>query len=401
MRPANRLAREKSPYLLQHAHNPVDWYPWGEEAFESPRRRNPIFLSIGYSTCHWCHVMERESFEDEEVARLLNEAFVAIKVDREERPDVDHLYMTVCQVMTGGGGWPLTIVMTPGQAAVLRRHLLPQRDAAGAGRVCSSSRPLLGEAWRDAAGRGPALGRRASTRPSDAAAGRERGDGETRCRTRCLDEAYRELSGRFRRRARRLRQRAQVPHAPPDRSCCATGSGPATGEARAMVERTLDAMRRGGIYDHVGFGFHRYSTDDRLAGAALREDALRPGAAGRWPTPRRSRPPGSAEFRRTAAEIARLRPARPDLARTAASSRPRTPTARARRGSSTSGRDEEFREAPGPTSSDLASRVFGVNRRGQPHRPSGGAPGRQHASHRPGPWELASGSPPERPNSAA
>src|SRR5271167_3751495 len=109
----NRLIHEKSPYLLQHAYNPVDWYPWGSEAFEKARRENkPIFLSIGYSTCHWCHVMERESFEDFEVARLMNETFVSIKVDREERPDIDGIYMNVCQMLTGSGGWPLTIIMT-------------------------------------------------------------------------------------------------------------------------------------------------------------------------------------------------------------------------------------------------------------------------------------------------
>ncbi|MCZ6685226.1 MAG: thioredoxin domain-containing protein, partial [Candidatus Dadabacteria bacterium] len=112
---SNRLANEKSPYLLQHADNPVDWYPWGEEAFEKARKENkPILLSIGYSTCHWCHVMEHESFEDEEVAKLMNETFVSIKVDREERPDIDNIYMTVCQMLTKGGcGWPLNIFMTP------------------------------------------------------------------------------------------------------------------------------------------------------------------------------------------------------------------------------------------------------------------------------------------------
>src|SRR5579859_4667334 len=110
----NRLAREKSPYLLQHQFNPVDWYPWGEEAFEKARRENmPIFLSIGYSTCHWCHVMERESFENEATAQLLNEHFVSIKVDREERPDVDKIYMTFVQATTGSGGWPLNVFLTP------------------------------------------------------------------------------------------------------------------------------------------------------------------------------------------------------------------------------------------------------------------------------------------------
>ncbi|NIS61434.1 MAG: DUF255 domain-containing protein, partial [Proteobacteria bacterium] len=112
--PYNRLIYSKSPYLLQHATNPVDWYPWGPEAFEKARKEDkPIFLSIGYSTCHWCHVMAHESFEDPEVARLMNDVFVSVKVDREERPDIDSVYMTVCQMMTGSGGWPLTIVMTP------------------------------------------------------------------------------------------------------------------------------------------------------------------------------------------------------------------------------------------------------------------------------------------------
>ena len=108
----NRLINEKSPYLLQHAHNPVDWYPWCDEAFEKAAELNrPIFLSIGYSTCHWCHVMERESFEDSEVAELMNHEMVAIKVDREERPDLDNVYMTICQMLTGSGGWPLSIIM--------------------------------------------------------------------------------------------------------------------------------------------------------------------------------------------------------------------------------------------------------------------------------------------------
>ena len=110
----NHLVHETSPYLLQHAENPVNWYAWGDEAFEKAKLENkPIFLSIGYSTCHWCHVMAHESFEDDEVAGLLNSGFVSIKVDKEERPDIDSVYMSVCQAMTGGGGWPLTVIMTP------------------------------------------------------------------------------------------------------------------------------------------------------------------------------------------------------------------------------------------------------------------------------------------------
>ena len=126
----NRLIHEKSPYLLQHAHNPVDWYPWSEEAFEKARQENkPVFLSIGYATCHWCHVMERESFEDEEAASALNDAFVSIKVDREERPDIDAVYMAACHMVSGSGGWPLNVMLTPGQKTLFRRHLYAQAHA--------------------------------------------------------------------------------------------------------------------------------------------------------------------------------------------------------------------------------------------------------------------------------
>src|SRR5512136_1172062 len=110
----NHLVGESSPYLLSHARNPVDWYPWGEEAFQAARQRDcPIFLSIGYAACHWCHVMERESFENEEIARILNESFVSVKVDREQRPDIDHIYMTFTQAMAGSGGWPMSVLLTP------------------------------------------------------------------------------------------------------------------------------------------------------------------------------------------------------------------------------------------------------------------------------------------------
>src|SRR4051812_47553218 len=128
----NRLAHEKSPYLLQHAHNPVDWYPWGEEAFAKARRENkPIFLSIGYSTCHWCHVMAHESFENEEVAAIMNREFVNIKVDREERPDVDRVYMTFVQAMTGGGGWPMSVWLTPNLQPFVGGTYFPPEDRYG------------------------------------------------------------------------------------------------------------------------------------------------------------------------------------------------------------------------------------------------------------------------------
>ncbi|MBL7166656.1 MAG: thioredoxin domain-containing protein [Dehalococcoidales bacterium] len=128
----NRLASEKSPYLLQHAENPVDWYPWSEEAFEKAKKENkPVFLSIGYSTCHWCHVMAHESFEDSRIASLMNDAFVSVKVDREERPDIDMLYMTVCQMMNGHGGWPLTIVLTPDREPFFAATYIPREARFG------------------------------------------------------------------------------------------------------------------------------------------------------------------------------------------------------------------------------------------------------------------------------
>src|SRR5512140_1426554 len=132
----NRLALERSPYLLQHAHNPVAWWPWCDGAFEEARRAGrPVFRSVGYSTCHWCHVMERESFEDEEIARVLNERYVPIKVDREERPDVDALYMTAVQLLTGGGGWPMSVWLTPDREPFFGGTYFPPRDGArGAGR---------------------------------------------------------------------------------------------------------------------------------------------------------------------------------------------------------------------------------------------------------------------------
>src|SRR6266545_3491555 len=134
----NRLAREKSPYLLQHAHNPVDWFAWGDDAFTKARAENkPIFLSIGYSTCHWCHVMERESFESEETAKFLNDNFVSIKVDREERPDVDKIYMTFVQATTGAGGWPLNVFLTSDRKPFFGGTYFPPDDRYGRGSFLS------------------------------------------------------------------------------------------------------------------------------------------------------------------------------------------------------------------------------------------------------------------------
>jgi uncharacterized protein len=148
-RPTNRLAGETSPYLLQHAHNPVDWFPWGPEALTKSREEGkPILLSVGYAACHWCHVMERESFEDEETAALMNEHFVSIKVDREERPDLDGIYMDAVQAMTGQGGWPMTVFLTPDGAPFFAGTYFPATDRHG---LPSFRRVLtaVAEAWRD------------------------------------------------------------------------------------------------------------------------------------------------------------------------------------------------------------------------------------------------------------
>ena len=144
----NHLAGQTSPYLLQHAGNPVDWYPWGSDAFEKAKREDkPVFLSIGYSTCHWCHVMEDESFEDPIVAALMNEAFVNVKVDREERPDIDQVYMTVCQMLTGSGGWPLTIIMTPDKRPFFAATYIPKNARYGRAGMTDLI-PQIREIWQ-------------------------------------------------------------------------------------------------------------------------------------------------------------------------------------------------------------------------------------------------------------
>jgi uncharacterized protein len=264
----NRLAREKSPYLLQHAENPVDWYPWGEEAFERARREHkPVFLSVGYSTCHWCHVMERESFADPEVARLLNEAFVCIKVDREERPDLDGHFMAVCQMLTGSGGWPLTVVMTPDKRPFFAGTYFPKTRRWGRVGLMELV-PRLREAWetkRDEVLRaaGTILSNlerpRAGGGKAGGAAAEERERGEPAAET--LDRAFRELEADFDevRGGFGNAPKFPIPHTIGFLLRYAKRAG--SGAARAMAERTLEAMRLGGIYDHLGFGFHRYSTD--------------------------------------------------------------------------------------------------------------------------------------------
>ena len=196
MSPLNRLSGERSPYLRQHALNPVDWYPWGEEAFDRARREDkPVFLSIGYSACHWCHVMERESFGDEEVARVLNADFVCVKVDREERPDLDRHYMAVCQSITGSGGWPLTIVMTPDKRPFFAGTYFPKSRRWGRPGLLELA-PMIAESWRTK--------RQEIIRSAEeitAAAGGARAPGRGRSGERLsketLDEAFRELAADF------------------------------------------------------------------------------------------------------------------------------------------------------------------------------------------------------------
>ncbi len=260
MKTANHLAREKSPYLLQHAHNPVDWYPWGDEAFGRARREDkPVFLSIGYSTCHWCHVMERESFADGEAARVLNTDFVCVKVDREERPDLDQHYMAVCQMLTGSGGWPLTIVMTPDKRPFFAGTYFPKSRRWGRPGLLELA-PLIAEAWRT---RREDVLRSAGEVLATVDRGRPRsrtGSGDGLSET-TLDEAFHELAADFdeTRGGFGGAPKFPVPHHIGFllRYWKRTGRG----QALAMAEKTLEAMRRGGIFDHLGFGFHRYSTD--------------------------------------------------------------------------------------------------------------------------------------------
>lgn len=254
---ANKLAAEKSPYLLQHALNPVDWYPWGAEAFTKANIENkPVFLSIGYSTCHWCHVMERESFEDDEVAQILNRSFVAIKVDREERPDIDHIYMSACQAMTGQGGWPLTILMTPEKKPFFAGTYFPKQQKWGRPGLVEILLQVE-EKWNK--------DRTLLTETGDKVAGllsvgiKSAPDQEFGEKT--LHKALQQAKDIFDRDYGGFGAAPKFP-APHNLAFllrCWEKSN--DHEALAMVEKTLEAMYRGGIYDHVGGGFARYSTD--------------------------------------------------------------------------------------------------------------------------------------------
>ena len=253
----NRLINESSPYLLQHATNPVDWYPWGKEAFEKAKKENkPIFLSIGYSTCHWCHVMEHESFADEEVAVLLNKYFVAVKVDREERPDIDQVYMAVTQTMTGRGGWPNNVFLTPDKKPFFAGTYFPKLNRWGLPGLMEIL-PKVAEIWQNdrenvqksAEQITDLLAGRGNPNPGDAL------DQSILDKTRnLLAEMYDPQYGGF----------GQAPKFPTPHMLAfllRRYHHNEDAQALAMVEKTLTRMRFGGIHDHIGFGFHRYSTD--------------------------------------------------------------------------------------------------------------------------------------------
>ena len=256
-RPVNKLINEKSPYLLQHAHNPVDWYPWGEEAFDRARREDkPVFLSIGYSTCHWCHVMERESFEDLHVAELLNRDFISIKVDREERPDVDSVYMSVTQKLTGSGGWPMSVFMGPDKRPFFAGTYFPINSGAyGIGFIQLLER--ISELWREDRERLVLASDNIVSELSE----------PNRQKTIAYNQTVRKGFAQLRRRFDNEHGGfGGAPKFPTPHNLMfllryhyAYGDS----ESLEMAEKTLRSMYRGGIYDHVGFGFCRYSTDNK------------------------------------------------------------------------------------------------------------------------------------------
>ena len=253
----NRLAKEKSPYLLQHAENPVDWFPWGDEAFELAKKDNkPIFLSIGYSTCHWCHVMAHESFEDNHIAQLLNDAFVNIKVDREERPDIDGVYMEVAQMITGRGGWPLTIIMTPDKKPFYAATYIPKESRHNMIGM-KDLVPRIKEIWEtDQSNVSEVIGR------IDKALSETRSPGQKDELTlNDVDLAFSHLSQRFDEERGGFGSAPKFPS--PHNLMLILRYWKRTGDEWAlfMVEKTLQKMRQGGLFDHLGYGFHRYSTD--------------------------------------------------------------------------------------------------------------------------------------------
>lgn len=255
----NRLGNEKSPYLLQHAYNPVDWFPWGEEAFERARLENkPIFLSIGYSTCHWCHVMEEESFENIKIAEILNRDFICIKVDREERPDVDSVYMAACQAMTGQGGWPLTVLMTPECRPFYTGTYFPPYARYGRAGLIEVLTAAAGR-WREnrealveSAGEIEAFLKEQERRNMSAEPGIE-----------ALHQAFSQFARNYDKKNGGFGAAPKFPTPHNLMFLMEYGAREQVREALDMAEKTLTQMYRGGIFDHIGGGFSRYSTDER------------------------------------------------------------------------------------------------------------------------------------------
>ncbi|NNE10014.1 MAG: thioredoxin domain-containing protein, partial [Gemmatimonadetes bacterium] len=258
----NRLARETSPYLLQHAHNPVDWYPWGEEAFAKAREEDkPILLSIGYSACHWCHVMEHESFENEEIAAIMNELFVNIKVDREERPDVDGIYMTAVQIMTGQGGWPLTVFLTPGKKPFFGGTYFPPEDRGGR----PGFRTLLGQVsgFYQESKNDPATVAKMEELLDRIRESSKGPQGTGSLAGVDVEVAVNQFNQSF---DRRFGGFGGAPKFPPSarltlllRHYYESGSA----QTLNVVKGTLGGMLKGGMYDQLGGGFHRYSVDEK------------------------------------------------------------------------------------------------------------------------------------------
>lgn len=253
----NKLSEEKSPYLKQHADNPVDWYPWGAEAFEKAKAENkPVFLSIGYATCHWCHVMAHESFEDPEIAELMNEAFVNVKVDREERPDIDSTYMTVCQMLTGQGGWPLTIIMTPEKEPFFAATYIPKEarfNRIGLRQLIPGVKGM----WKNE----PKRVEKATSKIREGFIKSQEFESGKFPGTEAVDFAAEQLAKRYDPEHGGFGNAPKFPS--PHNLMFLLRQWKLTGENRflEMVSSTLKKMRLGGIWDHIGFGFHRYSTD--------------------------------------------------------------------------------------------------------------------------------------------
>ncbi len=261
----NRLIHSTSPYLLQHAANPVDWYPWGDEAFlKAKKEQKPVFLSVGYSSCHWCHVMAHESFEHPDVAEVLNRDFVPVKVDREERPDIDEIYMTATQLMTGRGGWPNSVWLLPDRRPWYAGTYFPREDRPGmAGFITLLNRltSIWHERMEDVEQQATALSD-AMTRNAQSSAG----DGEATDRHELravTEQAVRSIGDQFDPRHGGFGSAPKFPpHAALRLHLHQWAQGRESQEVRIMVETTLNAMMHGGIHDHVGGGFHRYSVDE-------------------------------------------------------------------------------------------------------------------------------------------